>query len=69
MRAEVEGSASPPVLCDLRVLTSVTSVLLIRSFFAWRDEFQAASGMSSRTVERRAVSKAAMVFRPVSVSW
>jgi hypothetical protein len=39
------------------------------NFFAQGDEFQAAYGMSSRTVERKAVSKAAMAFRPVSVSW
>ena len=46
-----------------------SSVLLICDFFPSGDEFQAASGISSRTVERKAVSKAATAFRPVSVSW
>jgi hypothetical protein len=44
------------------------SVLLIRRFFALRDEFQA-SGINSRIVDRRAVSMAAMAFCPVSVNW
>jgi hypothetical protein len=44
-------------------------VLLICDFFPSGDEFQAASGISSRTVERKAVSKAATAFRLVSVSW
>ena len=45
------------------------SVLLICEFFPSGEEFQAASGISSRTVERKAVSKAPTALRPVSVSW
>ena len=40
------------------------SVLLICDFFAPGDEFQAACGMSSRTVERKAVSKGGDGFPP-----
>jgi len=44
-------------------------VLLICDFFPSGEEFQAASGISSRTLDCKAVSKAPTAFRPVSVSW
>jgi len=57
---------SLPSLC---ALSSLWPLSLICDFFPSGDEFQAASGIRSRTVERKAVSKAATAFRPVSVSW
>jgi MFS family permease len=71
------AAQSPQILVAGRIIvglgiglsSSTVPVLLIRRFFASRDEFQAASGINSRIVDRRAVSRAAMAFCPVSVSW